>query len=60
MVEQVERKTSTLSKSDAAYEVIGALIGMGMVGFWFGIGAMLAVETVNSLECCIEELISRK
>ena len=43
-----------------AYEVIGSFIGMGMVGFWFGIGVMLAVKTVNSLECCIEELISRK
>ena len=31
-----------------------------MVGFWFGIGAMLAIKTVNSLEYCIEELISRK
>ena len=38
-----------LSKS----EVIGSFIGMGMVGFWFGIGLMLAVKTVNNLECCI-------
>ena len=36
-------------------EVIGSFIGMGIVGFWFGIGFMLAVKTVNNLE----ELIRR-
>ena len=36
----------------AESEVIGSFIGMGMVGFCFGIGLMLAVRTVNSLECC--------
>ena len=41
----------TLSKS----EVIGSFIGMGIVGFCFGIGLMLAVKTVNNLE----ELIRR-
>ena len=35
--------------------VIGSFIGMGIVGFWFGIGFMLAVKTVNNLE----ELIRR-
>ena len=34
-------------------EVIGSFIGMGMVGFCFGIGLMLAVKTVDNLECCI-------
>ena len=38
---------------DEKTEVIGSFIGMGMVGFCFGIGLMLAVKTVNSLECCI-------
>ena len=41
----------TSSKS----KVIGSFIGMGIVGFWFGIGFMLAVKTVNNLE----ELIRR-
>ena len=41
----------TSSKS----EVIGSFIGMGIVGFSFGIGFMLAVKTVNNLE----ELIRR-
>ena len=31
-----------------------------MVGFWFGIGVILAAKMVCSLEYCIEELISRK
>ena len=44
----------------ATYEVIGSVRGMGMVGFCFGIGVILAVKTVNNLEYCIEELISRK
>ena len=54
--ERVERETikmeetrKRLSKS----EVIGSFIGMGMVGFCFRIGLMLAVKTVNNLECCI-------
>ena len=33
--------------------VIGSFIGMGIVGFCFGIGLMLAVKTVNNLECCM-------
>ena len=41
----------TSSKS----EVIGSFIDMGIVGFCFGIGLMLAVKTVNNLE----ELIRR-
>ena len=52
MEEQVELKSSTSNK----YEVVGLFIGMGMVGFCFGIGLILAVKTVNNLE----EFISRK
>ena len=36
-------------------EVIGAIISVGVLGFWFGIGAALGSKMVNSLE----ELISR-
>ena len=46
---EMEEMRKQLSKS----EVIGAFIGMGMVGFCCGIGLMLAVKTVNNLECCI-------
>ena len=66
MEQKTSKNSSTSSKSGAsseasgAYEVIGSFIGMGMVGFCFGIGVMPAVKTVNSLECCIEELINRK
>ena len=31
-------------------EVIGAVISIGMLGFWFGIGAALGIKMVNSLE----------
>ena len=40
-------------KQPSKSEVIGSFIGMGMVGFCFGIGLMLAVKTVNNLECFI-------
>ena len=46
---KMEEMRKQLSKS----EVIGSFIGMGMVGFCFGIGLMLAVKTVNIFECCI-------
>ena len=36
-------------------EVIGAVLTIGVLGFWFGIGATLGAKMVNSLE----ELISR-
>ena len=34
---------------------IGLFIGMGLLGFWFGVGATLGSKMINSLE----ELISR-
>ena len=36
-------------------EVIGAVLPVGVLGFWFGIGAALGSKMVNNLE----ELISR-
>ena len=41
---KIEETRKQLSKS----EVIGSFIGMGMVGFCFGIGLMLAVKTEQS------------
>ena len=35
---------------------IGLFIGMGLLGFWFGVGAALGAKMINSLE----ELISIK
>ena len=40
-------------KQPSKSEVIGSFIVMGMVGFCFGIGLILAVKTVINLECCI-------
>ena len=52
-VEQEAIKMEEVRKQPSKSEVIGSFIGMGMVGFCFGIGLMLAVKTVNNLECCI-------
>ena len=52
-VEQETIKMEETRKQLSKSEVIGSFIGMGMVGFCFGIGLMLAVKTVNNLECCI-------
>ena len=54
--EQVEWETAKMEmiKHPSKSEVIGSFIGMGMVGFCFGIGLIVpAVKTVNNLECCI-------
>ena len=53
-------KMEETRKQPSRPKVIGSFIGMGTVGFCFGIGLILAVKTVNNLEYCIEELISRK
>ena len=59
-MEQVKRETIKMENMEqetrehlSRPEVIRSFIGMGMMGFCFGIGLMLAVKTVNNLECCI-------
>ena len=60
-VEQVKQETTPgwgLRTSDPKRELlssIGLFIGMGLLGFWFGVGAALGSKVVNSLE----ELIRR-
>ena len=55
--EQVERVEQKTNKKPSKYEGLGAAVAAElMIGFWFGIGAILAIKMVNSLE----ELISRK
>ena len=61
-VEQVQGETIKMevireqpSKSAWGFEVIGAVISVEVLGFWFGIGAALGSKMVNSLG----ELISR-
>ena len=48
--ERVEQETIKMEKTikcPSKSEVIGSFIGMGMVGFWFGIGLMLAVIIID-------------
>ena len=52
-VEQETIKMEETRKQPSKSGVIRSFIGMGMVGFHFGIGLMLAVKTVNNLEHCI-------
>ena len=52
-VEQETIKMEETRKQPSKSEVIGSFSGMGMIGFCFGIGLMLAVKTVNNLECII-------
>ena len=51
-VKQVEQKTNllTLSKYEGLADAIAAEL---MIGFWFGVGVVLAVKTLESLEYCI-------
>ena len=56
--EQVEWETIKMEKmreQPSRPEVIGAVITVGLLGFWFGIGAALGAKMVSNLE----ELISR-
>ena len=54
-VEQETIKTEETRKQLSRLEVIGAVISLGVLGFWFGIGAVLGTKMANNLE----ELISR-
>ena len=53
--EQVEREMEEMRKHPSKSEVIGAVLTIGVLGFWFGTGAALSSKMVNNLE----ELISR-
>ena len=52
MEEQVQQETR---KQQSRLEVIGAVLTIGELGFWLGVGATLGTKMVN----CLEELISR-
>ena len=54
-VKQETIKMEEMRKQPSSLEVIGAVISLGVLGFWFGIGAALHTRMVNNLE----ELISR-
>ena len=53
--------TSKQLANPSKYTGFGAAIATElMIGFWFGIGVILAVGVVDSLNHCIEELMSSK
>ena len=54
-VEQGTIKMEEMRKQPSRLEVIGAVITVGVLGFWFGVGATLGAKMVNNLE----EIISR-
>ena len=56
-MEEMRKQSSKLEGPAGALlgEVIGAVITVRVLGFWFGIGATLGSKVVNNLE----ELISR-
>ena len=56
--EQVEQETIKIEetrKQPSRLEVIVAVLTVGVLGFWFGVGATLGAKMVNNLE----ELINR-
>ena len=57
-MEQVQQETikmEEMRKQPSKLEVIGAVITVEVLGFWFGVGVALGTKMVNNLE----ELISR-
>ena len=54
-VEQETIKMEETRKQPSRLEVIGAVITVGVLGFWFEVGAALGAKILNNLE----ELISR-
>ena len=54
-MEQQTIKMEEMRKQLSRLEVIGAVISLGVLGFWFGSGEALGAKMVNNLE----ELISR-
>ena len=54
-MEQETIKMEETRKQPSRLEVIGAVITVGVLGFWFGVEAALGAKVVNNLE----ELISR-
>ena len=52
-MEQVKQETIKMEetrKQPSRLEAIGAVITVGMLGFWFGVGDALGAKMVNNLE----------
>ena len=54
-MEEETIKMEKMRKQPSKLEVIGAVISLGVLDFWFWVGAALGAKMVNNLE----ELISR-
>ena len=54
-MEQETIKMEEMREQSSRLEVIGAVLTVGVLGFWFEIGAAIGTKMVNNLE----ELISR-
>ena len=54
-MEQETIKMEEMRKQLSKLEVIGAVLTVGVLGFWFGVRAALGAKIINS----IEERISR-
>ena len=54
-VQQETKKMEEMRKQPSRLEVIGAVLTVGVLGFWMGFEATLGAKIVNSLE----QLISR-
>ena len=54
-MEETRKQQSRLEGPGGAplSEVIGAVITVGVLGFWFGVGAALGAKMVNNLEVLI-------
>ena len=53
-VKQMEQKMNKNLLTSSKYEGLTAAIAAElMIGFWFRVGVMLAVKTLESLEYCI-------
>ena len=48
--EQEEQRPIIMKVERERLSNIGIFIGIGLLGFWFGIGAALGAKMVNSLE----------
>ena len=52
-VKRVEQKTNKNLSTSSKYKGLAAAMAAElMIGFWFGIGVVLAVKTLESLEYC--------
>ena len=60
-METTNEQVETTNKKPSKYAGLAAAMAAElMIGFWFGIGAILAIKMMNGLDYCIEELIKRK